>query len=109
MIAYPGLSDESVMAIPQELQLSAEDIRYLRPIQLSTLTGFHPTYFSAWSLSRHLSEGSSGIIASALGVDKAVVLGGYIPSIQASGYVMEIRQSPCPEGILWLYQISTGI
>lgn len=65
------------MAIPQELQLSAEDIRYLRPIQLSTLTGFHPTYFSAWSSSRHLSERSLGIIASALGVDKAVVLAGF--------------------------------
>lgn len=65
------------MTIPPELLLTDEDIRHLRQVQMAALTGIHPTYFSAWSSYRRISERSLVAIASALGVEPSEILRGF--------------------------------
>ncbi len=62
------------MEISRSFTLSVEDIRYLRPVQLSLLTGFDPSYFSAWSSRRSISERSLARMAERLGVSKSDLL-----------------------------------
>lgn len=61
----------------QQAILTAEDIRHARAIDLSKLTGIDASNFAAWSSSRHISERNLGVIATALGMEKAEVLRGF--------------------------------
>ena len=63
--------------VPENLTLSAQDIRYLRPCQLAQLTGIAPGYFSAWSTTRGISERSLERLAHQLGLSKADLLRGF--------------------------------
>jgi hypothetical protein len=65
------------MQLPDDMLLTAEDIRYLRPAQLSTLTRIQADYFSAWSATRRISEANLTAIAKALGIDREEVLKGF--------------------------------
>ncbi|MBD2019234.1 hypothetical protein H6F43_03435 [Leptolyngbya sp. FACHB-36] len=62
------------MDIPRELILSVEDIRHLKHIQLSYLTGFDPSNFAAWNGNRRISERSLERIAQSIGMDKPDLL-----------------------------------
>jgi len=63
--------------VPDNLILSAEDIRYIRPCQFAELTGLAPGYFSAWSHARGISERSLERLAHQLGMGKAELLKGF--------------------------------
>lgn len=65
------------MILPHHIILSAEDIRYLRPVQFALLTKIHSSYFSAWSASRQISERSLEQIAVSLCIPKSEVLRGF--------------------------------
>ncbi|MBD1876948.1 hypothetical protein H6F75_26030 [Nodosilinea sp. FACHB-131] len=74
------------MQLPDDLLLKAEEIRYLRPIQLSVLTKMQADYFSAWSATRSMSEASLTAIAEALGIDREEVLRGF--DLRREDYVL---------------------
>lgn len=57
--------------------LTAEDIRHARAIDLARLTRIDASNFASWSASRHISERNLGVIATALGMEKAEVLQGF--------------------------------
>lgn len=57
--------------------LTAEDIRHVRAIDLARLTEIDASNFAAWSSTRHISERNLGVIATALGMEKAEVLRGF--------------------------------
>jgi hypothetical protein len=65
------------MQLPDDILLTAEDIRYLRPAQLSALTKIQSDNFSAWSTYRQMSESSLIAISRALRIDPTVVLRGF--------------------------------
>jgi hypothetical protein len=58
------------------MELTPEDIRYLRPTQLAHLTGFTPSDFAAWSRQRKISERSLERISERTGISKLVFLSG---------------------------------
>ncbi len=60
--------------VPDNLILSAEEFRYLRPCQFSQLTGIAPNNFAAWSNHRQISERSLARIADKLGMTKPELL-----------------------------------
>jgi hypothetical protein len=62
------------MLLSDELMLTVEDIRYLRPTHLAALTKIPARYFSAWSANRSMSETSIKTVADALGIDREEVL-----------------------------------
>lgn len=62
------------MPFPDELMLTAEDIRCLRPTHLAALTNIQARYFSAWSATRRMSEASLKTVADALGINREEVL-----------------------------------
>lgn len=62
------------MLLSDELTLTVEDIRYLRPTQLAALTNIPARYFSAWSATRSMSETSIKTVSDALGIDREEVL-----------------------------------
>jgi hypothetical protein len=64
------------MEIPDNLTLLAEDIRYLRHVQLSLLTGIDSSNFSAWSNHRRISERSLERVAQRLRISKLDLLKG---------------------------------
>lgn len=65
------------MAIPSDFVLAAEDIRYLRHIQLARLTGIDASSFVAWSGCRRFSERSLEQLEHRLGIPKAEILQGF--------------------------------
>ncbi|HEY9660380.1 MAG TPA: hypothetical protein V6C65_18155 [Allocoleopsis sp.] len=64
------------MVIPDNLTLSVEDIRYLRPIQFAQLTGIPSSSFCGWIRNRRISERNLERIADKLGMSKADLLQG---------------------------------
>lgn len=65
-----------ITEIPEEFMLTPADIRYAKHTQLAELTGFDPSYFSAWSSSRRISEKNLSVIAERLNLTKPQVLEG---------------------------------
>ncbi len=63
--------------VPDNLILSVEDIRHIRPCQLAQLTGIPSSNFSAWSGTRSISERSLERISQQLGISKADLLKGF--------------------------------
>ncbi|MGF1566868.1 MAG: hypothetical protein ACFCVD_02135 [Nodosilinea sp.] len=80
------------MNIPSDILLTAEDIRYLRPIQLSALTQIQSDSFSAWSSTRRISEASLTAIANALGIDREEVLRGFDLRRQDSAHAKAAKE-----------------
>lgn len=65
------------MEIPSDLILTAEDIRYLRHVQLAVLTGIDASNFPAWYQGRRLSERTLERLSQCLSVSKAEILKGF--------------------------------
>jgi hypothetical protein len=63
--------------IPSDLILAAEDIRYLRHVQLAALTGIDASNFPAWYQGRQLSERTLERLSQRLSVSKAEILKGF--------------------------------
>jgi hypothetical protein len=63
--------------IPSDLILAAEDIRYLRHVQLSVLTDIDASNFPAWNQGRKLSERTLERMAQRLSIGKAEILRGF--------------------------------
>lgn len=68
------VSCTSPPSIPNDLTLTIDDFRYIRHSQLATLTGIDPSYFSAWSHQRTISERNLERIAQKLGISKTEFL-----------------------------------
>jgi hypothetical protein len=59
---------------PPNLCLTAEEIRYLRPIQLEHLTGIHAPNFHRWDRGKQISERTLERLATGLRTTKPEVL-----------------------------------
>jgi hypothetical protein len=65
-----------LIAIDVSNDLSSEDLRYLEPSDLESLTGIPASYWRAWGKTRKISERSLAKAAQALSLPMAVVLDG---------------------------------
>jgi hypothetical protein len=65
------------MVLPTDLVLSAEDLRYLRCIQLARLTDIDASCFSAWNQNRSMSERTLERLSTRLHLPKHEILRGF--------------------------------
>jgi hypothetical protein len=59
------------------MQLTAEHIRYAKPLQLATLTGLDASSFSAWTNTRYMSGQMQEKLATLLGMEKLEFIRGF--------------------------------